>query len=69
MTPTCATCIHLMSVYQTADGVRRCRVYDGLPVSPALEADCKQYIREPGSDDQVPPWYSGAWVLECEASN
>lgn len=62
MTPNCYSCIHLMPPEKTADGVRRCRVHKrALPVSPALEADCKRYVRETGTDDAVPEWYRDAW--------
>ena len=46
-----------------ADGIRRCRVdRNALPVSAALEADCRRYVRETGSDDAgVPAWYQNAW--------
>ena len=56
----CFSCLHLMAPEKTADGTRLCRAY-GLPVSPVLEADCKRFVRETGSDDEVPPWYSDAW--------
>lgn len=66
MTPNCYSCIHMMPPEKTADGVRRCRV-DGLPISPALEEDCKNsYVRAPGSDDEMPPWYWGAWHVAGE---
>jgi hypothetical protein len=52
---------------QSADGIRRCRVErNALPVSPALEADCKRYLRETGSDDQTPEWYRDAWHVAGE---
>lgn len=62
-TPCCAYCLHLMDTHQTADGVRRCRVYGGLPVSVPLEDDCRKFVREVGSDDAIPVWYSEAWCV------
>lgn len=63
---TCYSCIHLMPEEKTADGVRCCRV-DGLPISPALEEDCKNsYVREVGSDDAMPEWYRDAWHVGGE---
>ena len=60
---TCFSCLHLML---GADNVRRCRVQrDALPVSAALEADCRRYVRATGTDDEVPAWYVDAW--ECDA--
>lgn len=57
--PACYACIHC---YDGADGVKRCRVdTNGLPCTPALEADCWKFVREPGADDQVAPWYTDAW--------
>lgn len=50
-----------------ADEIRRCRVdRNARPVTPDLEANCKRHIREPGSDDAVPPWYWGAWHVAGE---
>lgn len=61
---TCYACIHLMT---GADGLKRCRVdTNALPVSPALEADCRRFMREPGSDDSVPEWYRDAWHVGGE---
>lgn len=61
---TCYSCLHLMD---GADGVKRCRVdANALPVSEALEADCKRYVRATGADDAVPPWYWGAWHVAEE---
>lgn len=56
---SCYACLHC---YDGADQIKRCRV-NGLPVSPALEDDCNRFIREPGSDDSVPPWYIEAWCV------
>lgn len=62
----CFSCLHFMDCEKTADGVRRCRV-DGLPISPALEEDCKNsYVREVGSDDAMPEWYRDAWHVGGE---
>lgn len=64
---SCYACIHLMTPEQSADGVRRCRANKrALPVSPALEADCKLFVREVGADDAVPPWYAEAWVCDTQ---
>lgn len=58
----CYSCLHLMDGY---DGVKRCRVErNALPVSPALEADCRKYVRATGTDDSVPEWYRDAWHVE-----
>lgn len=65
MKPNCAVCIHLMQPHQTVDNTRRCRRY-GLEVSEPLEADCKAFVRETGSDDEMPPWYWGAWHVAGE---
>lgn len=61
----CFACIHLMQPGQTADGSRLCRAY-GLPVAPALEADCSRFVREAGSDDAIPVWYADAWHVGGE---
>lgn len=64
---SCFSCLHLMTPEQSADGVRRCRVNrNGLPVSPALEADCTKYVRSVGTDDEMPAWYRDAWHVGGE---
>lgn len=53
----CYSCIHLDG---GADSMRRCQGAKDAPrVSRDLEAACEVYVREPGSDDEVPSWYWG----------
>lgn len=52
---TCHTCT---KSYMGADSNLRCRL-NALIVSPALWKDCKEYEREPGSDDEDQEWCCG----------
>lgn len=65
MIAECKSCLHLMGADKSADGVNRCRI-NGLKASPANAEDCRKFV--PASDD-APPWYTAAWVVECEARN
>ena len=49
---TCHSCV---KSYMGADSRLRCRI-NALSVSRALWEDCKQYEREPGSDDEIRDW-------------
>lgn len=56
-TPHCPVCLHFMSSHDLRVICRR----NGLPASPVNATGCKEFIRDPGSDDEPMVWFDDAW--------
>lgn len=61
--PHCPSCLHFMFSHDLRAICRR----NGLPATPTNADGCRQYLREPGADDEPMAWVDGAWrVLQEE---
>ena len=57
----CGDCVH---AYDSADNKLRCRIHPrGLVCNQAMFDDCKQFLREPGSDSQESQWFKDGWCV------
>ena len=58
----CGDCVH---AYDSADNKLRCRIHPrGLVCNQAMFDDCKQFLREPGSDSEESQWFKDGWCVE-----
>ena len=48
---------------QSDEGILMCR-RNARRADPENAADCVEFVREPGSDDELIVWFDGAWVVD-----
>lgn len=57
--PHCPSCIHFMHSHDLRVICRR----NGLPASSANADGCREFVRDPGSDDEPMVWFEGGWCV------
>lgn len=62
MNPHCPSCLHFMHSRDLRVICRR----NGKAATPGNARECKEFVRDPGSDDEPMVWFEDAWHVAGE---